>query len=236
MIYFDIEVILSIDEDGYRIRISNFPPNATREEIFKRLQLKYVPNQENLVLTSTEPIIAYFTNHKSKSLTKSMIHTWHNQLFSTNQQYKMKCQLEINVEYFNSTVGVPLASTPINRSRAPSLVSSMNSVKNYKTAATLALQKRCTELKTCISIDHSVEDELKNKLNISELSSSWDWENAKLLDERSNEVRWMYSSVNKIDPTKQAEITIYSTISNRTAWLRAQRQKVVLERLQSKYE
>ncbi|CAF3930113.1 unnamed protein product [Rotaria sp. Silwood2] len=228
-------------DDCYRVRIANFPPNATRPEIFKRLQVNSARIQENLILcnesSSTEPIIAYVIDQKSEIIVKKLIHSWHNQLFSTDQPYRMKCQLEINVEYFNSTIGISISLTPQIQSRTPSIISSTDSMKVRKATTRLDLQNRFAQLKIMSNIDHNEDDqsysniELMNEVNIIELPSSWDWENATLLKGRINETSRVYLVSDQTDRNKQAEIRIYSTMSDRTSRLRIQRHRIVLERL-----
>ncbi|CAF1075094.1 unnamed protein product [Rotaria sordida] len=103
-------------EDGYRVRIANFPLKATREEIFKHLPSKFPRIRENLILYNesnpTKLIIAYVIDQKSEIIAKRLIHSWHNQQFLQDQPSKMKCQLEINVENFNSTIGFLMSMAP----------------------------------------------------------------------------------------------------------------------------
>ncbi|CAF1348718.1 unnamed protein product [Adineta steineri] len=97
-------------EDGYRVRISNFPPNVTRPEIFKRLWLRFFQNQSHLLVFNENdpslPTIAYATNEKSLAFAKDLIHAWHDQTFSRDQPYIMQCQLEMDVDYYNSKIAI----------------------------------------------------------------------------------------------------------------------------------
>lgn len=224
----DIHIVfLVVGDDGYRIRITNFPPDAKRPEILKRLSVNYTQILEKLILCNesepNEPIIAYVVNQNSEIIAKRLIQSWHNQLFSTEQPYRMKCQLEINVEYFNSTIGIPLPMTPQMRSQTPSIISSINSMTIRKSKAVQDLRKQYTLLKSMNKFDHQYS-------NV-ELPFPWSWTNAESLNERMNQASHIYSIIDQTDPTKQAEIRIYSTMSDRTSRLRLQRHQIVLEQL-----
>jgi hypothetical protein len=183
-------------------------------------------------LDSTEPIIAYVTNQKSEIIAKSLIHSWYNQLFSIDQPYRMKCQLEINVEYFNSIIGIRLSLTPRTGSRTPSIISSINSTKMRKTTAILDLQKPCLQLRNHNGNDRRYSNTEVNQI---ELPFPWSWTNSKLLNERMNKASKVFSIINQTDSNKTAEIRIYSTMSDRTARLRVQRHRMVLEQLKGEF-
>ncbi|CAF3583590.1 unnamed protein product, partial [Rotaria sp. Silwood2] len=189
--------LLLLDEDGYRVRIGNFPHSATREQIFKRLTINFPKIRENLILCNesnpNEPIIAYVIDQMSEINVKKMIHAWHNQLFSSDEPNRMKCQWEVNVEYFNLTIGftMPIIQT---QSRAPSIISSINSIADHKRNARRNLQKEFSARKTRNDIDHYLSSQSNSNfervsiVNIIELPSTWDFNNAVLLTERTDEI------------------------------------------------
>ncbi|CAF1527907.1 unnamed protein product, partial [Rotaria sordida] len=224
-------------EDGYRIRVSNFPPNVTRSEIFRRLQVRFTRIGRDLILcneepNSTQPIIAYIIDRKSELIARQLIHCWHNEMFSSEQEYRIKCQLEVNVEYFNSNIGIPLSLIPQTRNQTPSISSSTNSMQMRRSQAIPDLRKRCTQWKTINDDDQQSDPKSEQEFDLSELPSPWCGENAELLEEKTNEMSKVFSIVDQTDSNKTADIRIYSTgMSNRTSRLRLQRHRLALERL-----
>ncbi|CAF3764252.1 unnamed protein product [Rotaria sp. Silwood1] len=228
------------NEDGYRVRIGNFPHSATREQIFKRLTINFPKIRENLILCNesnpNEPIIAYVIDQMSEINVKKMIHAWHNQLFSSDQPNRMKCQWEVNVEYFNLTIGftMPIIQT---QSRAPSIISSINSIADHKRNARYNLQKQFSARKTRNDIDHYLSSQSNSNfervstVNVIELPSTWDFNNAVLLTERTDEISKVYLITNQEDPNRKAELKVYSSMSDRTSRLRVRRHRIVLEQL-----
>ena len=224
-----ISYILFAGEDGYRIRVSNFPPNVTRSEIFRRLQVKYTGIRRDLILrneepNTTQPIIAYIINRKSELIARKLIHSWHNQIFSSEQKYQMKCQLEVNVEYFNSIIGI------------------LSSLSTQTESRTLSINLSSTQMGTPRSKWKNIDnDDQSSDLGSNEgsdtfeLPTPWSWENAELLDERTNETCQTYSIIDETNSEKEANISIYSTMSDRTSRLRVQRYRTVLERLKGKF-
>ncbi|CAF4936692.1 unnamed protein product [Rotaria sp. Silwood1] len=224
-------------EDGYRIRVSNFPPNVTRSDIFRRLKVRFTSIGRDLILcneepNSSQPIIAYIIDRKSELIARQLIHCWHNQMFSSEQKYSMKCQLEVNVEYFNSTIGIPLSLIPQTQNRTPSIRSSTNSMQMRQSQAIPDLRKCYTHWKAINDDDQHSDSKSEQEFDLFKLPSPWCWENTELLEEKANETSEVYSIVDQTDSNKTADIRIYSTeTSNRTSRLRLQRHRLALERL-----
>ncbi|UJR19922.1 hypothetical protein I4U23_023054 [Adineta vaga] len=215
------------DKDGYRVRISNFPPGVTRPEIFDRLRLRFYRDQKNLIICNendpSAPPIVYVTDEDSLAFVKELIHAWHDQTFSRDQHTRMKCQLELNVDYYNSTIGNYHSLTPQQvNSPTPSTISSINSRKERHAAAVKGMRKQA--LKTIFSVNNHDQDQRTEQLA---LPSPWSLEDPMLL----NETDQIYTIVDHTDTNKSAYLRIYSKISDKSSRLRVERHRLALQRL-----
>ncbi|CAF1360555.1 unnamed protein product [Adineta steineri] len=215
-------------EDGYRVRISNFPPNVTRPEIFKRLWLRFFQNQSHLLVFNENdpslPTIAYATNEKSLAFAKDLIHAWHDQTFSRDQPYIMQCQLEMDVDYYNSKIAISHAIISQQlHSSTPSVISSINSGAVRLTAAREQMQR--PQSHAPFSGECRKQDQQLTSLA---LPNSWSLvDNLNVLTHSDS----LYSIIDRTDSNRRALLKIYSTISDRSSRLRVERHRLALQRL-----
>ena len=147
----------------------------------------------------------------------------------------MKCQLEMIVEYFNSTIGISLPLIPQMANRTPSITSSTNSMQIRQSQTITDLRKRCTYWKNINDDDQHSDLKPEQEFDLCELPFLWSWQNRELLEKKTDETSEVYSIVDKTDSNKTVDIRIYSTeMSNRTSRLRFQRHRIALERLKGK--
>ncbi|CAF1488187.1 unnamed protein product [Adineta steineri] len=218
------------DEGGYRVRISNFPPDATRSQICSRLWLRFFRDFTNLVTPNendpSAPMIAYATDERSSAFVKELIHAWHNQPFSKDPRYRMKCQLEMNVNYYNSTIGTyHLQTSQQWQSPTPSIISSVNSVNSGKKRLSMAYNgMRRPAMDTLFSIEYPEQDQ-QSALPV--LPHPWSFNDQFV----SNQTDAIYSIVDQADPNRRAQLKIYSVISDRSSQLRVERHRLALQRL-----
>jgi hypothetical protein len=174
------------------------------------------------------PIIAYVTDEKSLGFVKELIHAWHNQPFADDQQYRMKCQLEMNVNYYNSMIGISHLLTPQQlKSPTPSIISSVNSRKMRLLTAVNSMRR--PQLQSIISNEYLERDQQSVSLA---LPSQWSIDDLIVLDQTDT----IYPIVDQTDSNRRAQLKIYSTISDRSSRLRVERHRLALQRLAGKFK
>ncbi|CAF5182289.1 unnamed protein product, partial [Rotaria magnacalcarata] len=96
--------IQSCEKNRYRVRISNLPSTTTEEQLKRRLNISDAQTS-NIILPKDRNknalIVAYFICQPSEKYLRSKIHEWHNSQYSANVSNKIKCQLEINGEFYD---------------------------------------------------------------------------------------------------------------------------------------
>lgn len=228
-------------EDGYRIQITNFPPKTTRNDIIERLKLN-MSQCENLVLpedsNTQAPLIAYIVTQKSSTVAKRLIRSWHNQLWSDDKPYQIKCQLEINVEYFNFAISFPFIITSVDGSRTPSTISTVDSIDIRKKTKRSALRHQFSNMECIKSPECDINDplqtdsELKSLIDVNDLPTSLDYTYITLVYKETDKEMWVYSITNEEDSNEIIELRIYSTKLNNESQLRVKRHRNALQQLQ----
>lgn len=95
-----------IDSDNgrYRVRLSNLPSNITEDKLMAWMKINKTFSK-NLKLQPVEQSLdssrmAYLERQPVENRLRQQIDTWHNTLFSSDSQQKIRCQLEINQEHY----------------------------------------------------------------------------------------------------------------------------------------
>ncbi|CAF3332564.1 unnamed protein product [Rotaria sp. Silwood2] len=93
------------EKNFYRLRISNLPTTANKEKLAKLLSIKdehisRIIFKEDRVENSSS-VVAYLIHQRSAKYLRCLIHQWHDKCYSDDLPNKMKCQVEINADFYN---------------------------------------------------------------------------------------------------------------------------------------
>ena len=141
----------------------------------------------------------------------------------------MKCQLEMNVNYYDPMIGLSNIFTVQEFTSSPtvSIISSLNSGK-MRISKAMNNMKR-TNLQTLISVEDSNQHEQSVLLV---LPHQWSIDDST----QSDQIDSTYSIVDQTDRDRKAQIRMYSTVTDKSSRLRLKRHQLALEKLSGKFE
>jgi len=93
------------EKDFYRLRISNLPATTTKEELVKLLRITE-EHSTRLIFKedqdkNSSSVVAYLIHQRALKYLRSLIHQLHNHYGSDDPSNKVKCQVEINADFYN---------------------------------------------------------------------------------------------------------------------------------------
>jgi len=152
------------EKNPYRLRISNLPPTSTKQELKKRLNLNASKDLPRLILPEKQnpnsPMVVYLINQPSENFLRNKIREWNDKPFSESTPNKIKCQLEMNMDFFDWNDKSGLSETFV-RSRTSSSISNTSSTTRLITTKYARWYKGDTDNKMNTKTDaHLVQSKM----------------------------------------------------------------------------
>ena len=226
--------------NGYRIRISGFPPNVTPMDILKRLNVNFARINDNLCLrkesVSSSQTIAYLIDQTWPYLVAELIRQWHHQPFSASQPDVLHCQLELNVDYFDLAIQVDIPSVYINGSQTSARTSNASCISS----TSRKLHSKRTEsafqrLKNNNLTKHQYTDASPNnssgRIELPKHLSSWLVTSTRLWNYKNDDTIEVYYAMNKKEGEEKNGAYIRWLVSDAKLRRRFQHYQTVLETL-----
>ncbi|CAF1455218.1 unnamed protein product [Rotaria sp. Silwood1] len=205
------------EKDLYRVRISNLPLNTSKEELQKRLNISE-KQFSHLILSKDEnqnassSMVAYFICQRSEYYIRNKIREWHNSSYSESISNKIKCQLEINVDFHDWE--------DKNQSSSSSSIRMIND-NNQSTYAPWYQREKEFQIEQSNNDNNKdskkknlVKNYIKIPIDLSEVISQWNWTNEILSDDPTG-TGTIYSLVNKKNSNIKQVIKIYKNNNNK---------------------
>ncbi|CAF1163774.1 unnamed protein product [Rotaria sordida] len=207
------------EKDLYRVRISNLPSNTSKEELQKRLNISekqfshlILSKDENQNASSSSSMVAYFICQRSEYYIRNKIREWHNSSYSKSISNKIKCQLEINVDFHDWKDKNQSSSSSIR------MINDNNQLTIPKYAPWYRREKEFQIEQSNNNKDSKKKNLVKNyfeiPIDLSEVTSQWNWTN-KILSDDPTGTGTIYSLVNKKNSDIKRVIKIYKNNNNK---------------------